>query len=225
MKNEKANDGRVSRAAIFFIAFLAAGAILAYFFYPAILSAGGRYLAPAGTGNADAVILEGTEVIKERTVRTGMGLISAGRAKKLVVVCQDSEERPLGLPTDYELFLINKITDLGLSRDLISVLIVPREHPITLHEARLVLSRLSKEKIQSAILVAENFHTRRSYWAYKKTGKDLGIDIIPYPYFGRFKSDSWWQEADGFRNFVGESMKFLYYVFRGHIPIKSLVAA
>jgi hypothetical protein len=157
MQNERANDGRVSRASIFFIAFLAAGAILAFIFYPAILAAGGRYLAPAGTGNADAV--------------------------------------------------------------------VPREHPITFHEARLVLSRLSNEKIQSAILVAENFHTRRSYWAYKKIGKNLGIDIIPSPYFGRFKSDSWWQEADGFRSFFGESVKFLYYVFRGHIPIKSLVAA
>ena len=64
MKNQKGNDGRVSRAAIFFITFLAAVALLAYFFYPAILSAGGRYLAPAGTGNAEAVILEGTEVVK-----------------------------------------------------------------------------------------------------------------------------------------------------------------
>ena len=57
MKNRKAKDKRVSRGAFFLIAVLALAVILLFFFYPAVLSAGGRYLAPAGTGNADAVIL------------------------------------------------------------------------------------------------------------------------------------------------------------------------
>ncbi len=224
MKNKKAKDGRVPRGAILLMAFLAGGALLFFSFYPAVLSAGGKYLAPEGTGKADVVIIEGTAVIKERIVRAGMGLISSGRAKRLVVVYQDSEERALGLPHGYDLFLIQKISDLGLNQDQVSVYVVPLEHPITLNEARIVLSKLAVDKTQNAILLTEDFHTRRSYWAYKQVGKTLGVDIIPYPYFSGFKSDSWWQNAEGFRNFFGEGVKFLYYVIRGYIPIQSLVA-
>jgi hypothetical protein len=152
-----------------------------------------------------------------------MELISSGRAKRLVVVYQHSEERALGLPPDYSLFLIHKISELGLQKDQISVYIVPREHPITLNEAKIVLSKLAKDKTPNAIVLAENFHTRRSYWVYKELGKILGIDIIPYPHFSRFKIDGWWQKDEGVRAFWGEWIKFLYYVVRGYIPIKSLL--
>ncbi len=169
------------------------------------------------------VILEGSEVIKERTVRVGMELIASGRAKRMAVVYQDSEERAFGLPPDYDLFLIQKIGELGLRKDQISVYVVPREHPITLNEARIVLSKLAMDKTAKAIVLSEDFHTRRSYWTYKQVGKALGIDIIPYPHFSRFRTDSWWQKAEGVRGFLGESIKFLYYVLRGYIPAKSLM--
>ena len=222
MKIRKAKDRPVLRRIIFLMALLAGGALLIFFFYPVVLSAGGKYLAPEGTGKADVVIIEGTEVIKERIVRVGIGLISSGRAKRLVVVYQDSEERPIGLPNDYDLFLRQKISDLGLNQDQIRVYIVPQEHPITLNEARIVLSKLTVDNTRNAILLAEDFHTRRSYWAYKQAGKTLGVGIIPYPYFSGFRSDSWWQNAEGFRSFLGEGVKFLYYVLRGYIPIQSL---
>jgi hypothetical protein len=214
---------RVTKRAILVLALLAVGSILLFFFYPTLLCAGGRYLAPEGKGKADLVILEGSEVIKEPAVRVGMELISSGRAKKLAVVYQESEERAFGLPPDYDLFLIQKIGELGLKKDQISVYVVPREHPITLNEAKIVLSKLAKDKTPNAIVLAENFHTRRSYWVYKEVGKALGIDIIPYPHFSRFKIDAWWQKADGVRAFLGEWLKFLYYVLRGYIPIKGLV--
>jgi hypothetical protein len=223
MKKKIWKDKKATKWAIPLLALLAVGAILLFFFHPTILCAGGRYLAPEGKGRADVVILEGSEVIKERTVRVGMELISSGRAKKLAVVYQESEERALGLPPDYDLFLIKKISELGLKKDQISVYVVPREHPITLNEARIVLSKLAKDKTSNAIVLTENFHTRRSYWVYKQVGKPLGIDIIPYPHFTRFKIDGWWQKAEGIRDFLGEWMKLLYYVLRGYIPIKSLM--
>jgi len=205
------------------LAFLAVGAVLLFFFYSTVLCAGGRYLAPEGKGKADVVIIEGAGIIKERNVRVGVELISSGRAKRLVVVYQDSDERALGLPPDYGRFLIQKISDLGLEKDQISVYTVPQEHPITLNEARIVLSKLAMDKNPKAIVLAEGFHTRRSYWTYKQAGKALGIDVLPYPYFSRFPPDIWWQKAEGIREFLGEGMKFLYYVLRGYIPIQSLV--
>jgi hypothetical protein len=214
---------RVKKRAILVLAVLAVGAILLFFFYPTVLSAGGRYLAPEGKGRAEVVILEGSEVIKERTVRVGVELLSSGRAKKLAVVYQDSEDRALGLPHDYDLFLIQKISELGLRKDQIRVYVVPREHPITLNEARIVLSKLAEDKTPNAIVLAENFHTRRTYWTYKQVGKALGIEIIPYPHFSQFKIDGWWQKAEGVRAFLGEWIKFLYYVLRGYIPVKGFV--
>jgi hypothetical protein len=181
-------------------------------------------MAPEGAGRADVVILEGGEFVKEQAVKMGMELISSGRARGLVVVYQDFEDdKAFGKPADYTLFLIQKIGDLGLRKDQIKILPVPEEHPTTLNEARIVLSHLSGDKVQSAILVTEDFHSRRSYWAYKKVGTPLRIDIIPYPYFSRFKVDSWWREARGVRNFFEESGKFFYYLLRGYIPLKGLV--
>jgi len=214
---------RVTKRAILVLALLAVGAILLFFFYPTVLCAGGRYLAPEGRGRAEVVILEGSMVVEERAVRVGMELISSGRAKKLAVVYHESDERAFGLPPDYDLFLIQKISELGLKKDQISIYAVPREHPITLNEAKIVLSKLAKDRTPNAIVLAEDFHTRRSYWVYKQIGKTLGIDIIPYPHFSRFKIDGWWQKAEGVRDFLEEGMKFLYYVLRGYIPIKSLM--
>jgi hypothetical protein len=213
----------LTKRAILVLALLAVGAILLFSFYPAVLSAGGKYLAPEGKGKADVVIVEGNEVIKERTVRAGMALIASGRANRLAVVFQDSEERAFGLPPDYGSFLIRKIGELGLRKDQISVYVVPREHPITLNEARIVLSKLAMDKTVKAIVLSEDFHTRRSYWTYKQVGKALGIDVIPYPHFSRFRVDSWWQKAEGVRGFLGEWIKFLYYVARGYIPVRSLM--
>ena len=224
MRGKNRKGRRLSRAALVALLFLVVAGGLLYFFHPAVLTAAGRYLAPEGSGKADVVILEGEEMIKEQAVKVGMGLIESGRARGLVVVYQNSnEEKPFGKPSDYTLFLIQKIGDLGLKRDQIKVFSVPQDHPITLNEARVVLSHLSDDKIQSAILVTKDFHSRRSYWVYKKVGTPLRIDIIPHPYFSRFKVDGWWQEARGVRNFFEESMKFLYYLLRGYIPLKSLV--
>jgi hypothetical protein len=225
MRGKNTKGRQPSRSALVALLLLVVAGALLYIFHPAVLTAAGRYLAPEGAGKADVVILEGGEFVKEQAVKIGIGLISSGRASGLVVVCQDSEnEKAFGKPADYTLFLIQKIGDLGLKKDQIRIFSVPQEHPITLNEARVVLSHLSGDKIQSAILVTEDFHSRRSYWAYKKVGIPLRIDIIPYPYFSRFKIDGWWQQARGVRNFVEESVKFCYYLLRGYVPLKSLVA-
>jgi hypothetical protein len=223
MKIRKARNRQVVQRTIFLLAFLAGGALLLFFFYPAVLSAGGEYLSPEGAGEADVVIIEGNEVITEQMVRAGIGLIFSGRARSLVVVYKESGGRPIGLPDAYDLFLRDKISDLGLKKDQIRVYIVPQEHPITLNEARIVLSKLASDNIRSAILLAEDFHTRRSYWSYKHLGEPLGVNIIASPYFSEFKKDGWWQNSEGFRSFFGESVKFLYYVLNGYLPLKSLV--
>lgn len=194
------------------------------FYYQTILIGMGRFLALERLGKADVVILEGTELIREEAVMTGLKLISSGNARRLVIVYQESEEEKIfGRPLDYNLYLIRKLKELGLKEDQIIVLGVPKEHPITLTGAQIVLSNISKRGVKSAILLAEDFHTRRSYWTYRKVGSSLGIEIIPHAYFTKYRNENWWEKAEGLREFFGESIKFFYYLVRGYIPVKSIL--
>jgi uncharacterized SAM-binding protein YcdF (DUF218 family) len=217
---------KIARKKIIFSIILLGLIGLLFSSYQAILIGAGRFLAPQGAGKADAVILEGTEVIREDAVKIGLKLLSARNARCLVLVYQYSEnERIFGQPLNNSLYLTRALEELGLRKDQIMVLEMPKEHPVTLTEARIALSSLSKRGIKSAILVAEGFHTRRSLWAYRSTGTPLGIEIIPHPYFAKYQNENWWKQSWGIREFIEESFKFLYYLLCGFIPVKSLLTA
>jgi len=170
---------------------LGVGCIFVISQYQVILTRMGKFLAPEGTGKADVVILEGTEVVREDAVRIGIEMLSSRRAQGLVLVYQNSEdERIFARVSDYIPLLIQQLEVRGLRKDQVKVILVPKVHPLTLNEAQIVLSSLSKDGVRSAILVAEEFHTRRSYWIYKGVGKPLGIEIIPCPYFSRYQCET-----------------------------------
>jgi hypothetical protein len=191
--------------------------------YPTILEEVGGFLAPEGIGKVDVVILEGTKFIEEDALIIGLRLLSPAKANRLVVVHKKSQkESTFPLSVNYTLLLTQKLEYLGLKKDQFQVLGVPSNHPITLTEAQMVLSNLSKEGVHSAILLCEGFHTRRSYWTYKQVGLPLGIKIIPYPYFIKYRKQTWWHQSRGIYHFISEFPKLFYYIFQGYIPLKSL---
>ncbi len=213
----------ISRKTFFFI-FLGFTLVILLLSYKTVLIAAGKFLAPEGAVNADVVILEGTELIREKSIEIGIALLSSGRTGRLVIVYQNSGDEPIfDRPLNYNLLLTQKLETLGLKKDQIQVIEVPMEHPITLTEAQSVLSNLSRSGVKSAILLAEGFHTRRSYWAYKQIGLPLGIKIIPYPYFMKYRNEDWWTEIKGVSDFAHELLKFIYYILCRYIPVKSLL--
>jgi hypothetical protein len=213
----------ISRKTFFFI-FLGVTLVVLFLSYKTILIAAGHFLAPEGAGTADVVILENTELIREKGMEIAIDLLSSGRTNHLVIVYQNSrDKRIFDRSLNYNLLLIQKLETLGLNKDQIQVIEVPTEHPITLTEAQSVLSRLSGSGVKSAILIAEGFHTRRSYWAYKRVGLPLGIKIIPCPYFMKYRNEDWWTKINGVSEFSNELLKFIYYVLRGYVPVKSLM--
>lgn len=192
-------------------------------FYETLLRRAGDFLAPEKIEEADVVIIESCELIREKAIKTGIDFILKGKARALTVVYQHSpEEKIFGRPNDYPQFLITKLKTMGLNKEEILVIEVPKEHPITFIEAKIVLSQLAQKGIKKAILIAEGFHTRRSFWAYTKVGEKLGVKIFPYPLFNKFKKDLWWKDRQGIREFFAESVKFFYYLFYGYVPIESL---
>jgi uncharacterized SAM-binding protein YcdF (DUF218 family) len=206
-----------------FLAFLFVAIVFLLLSYKTILIGAGNFLAPERNGKADVVILEGSELIKWNAVKMGIGLLSSEKVNRLVVVVHQVSEnaKPFALP-DYPLLISKNLEDLGLKKNQFLIITVPIYHPITLTEARNVLSILSQNGVRSTILLAEGFHTRRSYWVYKQVGLPLGIEVIPYPYFADYQKDIWWQQIDVLLDYVNELLKYIYYLIRGYIPFKSL---
>jgi hypothetical protein len=193
--------------------------------YQAILLRSGRFLAPEVSGKADALILEGTEVVRERVVKVGMGMLTSGQARLMVLVVHRDLAcgRIFALP-DYALLMARDLEALGLRQDQFQVIEVPSNHPITLTEARIVLAKLSRGGMRSVTLMADGFHARRSFWVYKQAGTALGMGIFVYPFFSKYEMNTWWRTVDGCYDFFTELIKLLYYVIEGYIPVRSLFA-
>ena len=212
-----------SRKTFFFFILLGFVLVVLLLSHKTIFTEAGKFLSPEGAGNADVVILECSDSIRGQGAEIGISLLSSKRANRLIIAYHNSEkEQIFDRPINYNL-LIQKLEKLGLQKDQVQVIGVTIGHPITLTEAQIVLSHLSKDGVKTAILLAEGFHTRRSYWTYKNVGLLVGIKIIPYPYFTTYENKNWWQEIRGVEAFVDELLKFLYYLLRGYIPVKSLL--
>jgi len=90
-------------------------------------------------------------------------MLSSGRANRLVVVDYGSAvEQVSNRLENRGLLLARRLEGLGLKADRIQVIEVPPGHPVTLGEAQIVLSILSKSGVRSAILLADGFHTRKA---------------------------------------------------------------
>ncbi len=190
-----------------------------------ILIQAGKYLAPEGRGQADVVIIAGNQFVKEKAVRVGQELFLSRSAMKLVVVAIHKPregETPLGMRA-YDSVVARNLEGLGIERGRYQIFSTPNEHPITLKEAEAVMKGLAGGKIKTALLLVEAFHMRRSYWAYRQFGEKHGIKVIPQPLYINYHGESWWNESWGLRDFLAEGGKFIYYVLRGYIPVKSLI--
>jgi hypothetical protein len=190
-----------------------------------ILSGAGKFLAPTSKESAEVVILEGTQIAKRSALKTGIALLSDGRAHRMVVVLHAPlrEGEVFALPGVYPQFLIDELVCLGLKKEKVEIISAPIPgHPITLSEARFVVTKLSREGVRSAILVCEGFHTRRSFAVYKQEGDKLGLHIVPCSYFTEYKSDSWWRDTQGISDFLVESLKLSYYLLRGYLSMGAL---
>ena len=196
--------------------------IVAFMSRETILLKAGRFMAPVGDYQADVAILEGAEFIRTGVITSGIDLLSSGKVKRIVIVVQNiaPAHRPFGIKGDYPDVVKQELLKLGLKETDFKVIIVPIRHPVTLKEAEVVLKVLSKEDIQSAILLSPGFHTRRSYLAYQHVGLPLQIKIFPSASFTEYQLNNWWVQEPAVRDFTAELFKFSYYLAGGYIPFK-----
>lgn len=197
-----------------------------FFLHRPILTGAGGFLAPSSDGEAEVLLVEGTQVIKNGAIDAGVKLLSDGKANQMVVVILhpvSKEDQLFGLHGKYPQLLINGTEKMGMERGKFQVISVPmNSHPITLNEAKFVVRKICQREIKSAILLSEGFHTRRSLAVYSQEGARVGLHIIPYAHFSDYNNDNWWQHAKGVHDFFEEAFKLAYYVLRGYVSIKYL---
>lgn len=179
-------------------------------------------MAPVGDYKADAAILEGSEFIQSGVAASGMDLLSSGKVNRILIVLQNVSPayRPYGINENYPDVIRQKLKKIGLKETEFKVITVPSVHPITLKEAEVVLSHLTRENIKSAILLSPGFHTRRSYLAYQSAGIPRQIKIFPHACFTEYQLDNWWVQELGVRDFTYELLKLAHYLAAGYIPFK-----
>jgi uncharacterized SAM-binding protein YcdF (DUF218 family) len=185
-----------------------------------LLTRAGDFLAPNGKEGAEVVILEGTATINNRVVKEGMTLLKNNPRGILVVVLHLPEQagQLFAIQEEYPLLLRKKLKILGLREEQIRLLSVPiNDHPITLTEARFVMTALAQEGVHNAVLVSEGFHSRRSWSVYCQEGGNSKISIEPHPIYIKYNKEGWWRQKEGIRDFVQESAKLLYYLIFGYV--------
>lgn len=188
----------------------------------AIFIHAGHFMAPTGDYTADIAILEGADYITTGFVKAGLDLLSVGKVKKIIVVIHRiaPAHRPFGINGDYPDVVRQKLKETGLKDHQFKVIVSPIRNPVTLKEAQFVMKDLAGDPIKDAILIAPSFHTRRSYLCYSYAGEPLQIKIYPMAVFTDHRQDQWWKDERGWRGFGAESLKLLYYLAAGHIPLK-----
>jgi hypothetical protein len=194
-------------------------------FSPPVLRGLGYFLAPQGESQADAVVVEGDQVVREGAVRAGVALIKEGRAKQLILVLHrySEKEQLFAIQDKYPGWLEKELEGRGLKKSQYRIWMLPiNGHPITLSEARYVVPRLFQAGIHRALLLCLSFHTRRSLLVYQDQGDALGVRFIPYSYFPSYGRDNWWRDTEGIKDFGSEALKLAYYLGKGYISFSSL---
>jgi hypothetical protein len=164
-------------------------------------------------------------MVKNGPINAGLKFLFNGKAKRMVLIIHQplKDDQLFALQEKYVQLLTNESDRIGLEEGKFQIIVVPfSSHPITLNEARFVVTKLSKDGVKSAILLSKGFHTRRSSGVYSQEGARFGVRIIPYPYFNEYTNDNWWQHPEGVHDFFEQSIKLVYYFMRGYVSIKSL---
>lgn len=77
---------------------------------------------------------------------------------------------------------------------------------------------------QSALLVTDPYHMRRSVWTFRTAFAGTSLAIQPAPVVDSwFQADRWWTTEAGFAVVNEEYLKIAYYVLRGQIGLSAIL--
>ena len=89
----------------------------------------------------------------------------------------------------------------------------------TFDEAEDALSYAIEKKWKRIIIVTDEFHTRRAYYAFEKIFTNSGIKVeVAGASNEVFSISNWWKSDVGILSYLGESIKFPIYLLWNSEP-------
>lgn len=85
-------------------------------------------------------------------------------------------------------------------------------------DATLSLAECREHNFKSLIVVSEPYHTKRSFYVFKKVFKNSGIKVMIYPVQDSwYTRDNWYFSEKALISTIEEYIKFVYYKLKGFI--------
>jgi len=187
------------------------------FFILGLILMGNYLIASDPPKNVDAiVILSGAESDRipeaARLYAEGYSdtiiLTDTGLSKTPTPGTEESPIDPNGIKTRELAGMGVPISNIILPGDVVSS---------TTGEAEAVLETMQKQRMESAMIVTDPYHTRRAKIVFDSIFRDSGIDLRMHPVDGHwFRPFTWWLHPEGWKYALLEYSKLLYQFLSGN---------
>ena len=184
-----------------------------YIFHHFWLTVAGQYLVyQDDIKPADAILVLGGG--RKERVSQGVELYKNGYGAKVLFTGMPERVAP-GEKLNWAISAQKFAGIEGLPKDK-SILIL--ESKSTHDDAALSKEVCFQNNFKSLIVVTEPYHTRRSFYVFKKAFKGSGVKIMICPVQNSwYQPNDWWQTEDGFMYTSSEFVKLIYYFLKGYI--------
>ncbi len=183
-----------------------------------ILVAMAEYLhVPCQRESADVIIIEGGYFLSNYHMKAGMRAFEAGLVPNILITINNKQgEIDIFGLNDFESILYDALDSLGVDTGSVHLLYLDIKPPFTINTATKVATYCKSQGFDSALLVNDNFHMRRSILAYRAVFRIFNLQVYPFTYEIYINSSNWWKASTGVRRVFGEYIKILYYWYHGY---------
>jgi hypothetical protein len=165
---------------------------------------------------ADAIVVENWQYPSMASIRVSLQLLSEGMGKSIFIT-----EYPFSNPNTlsdtmcqpyYHEMLSLFFKSQGYDFGKIKIIPVLTRDPVTWNTAVTVIEAIKAQGYSSMILVSPWHHSRRSFDAYTKAGRQKGVTIYCKSFEESLRKDNWWKSDAGLSTVFSEIIKRVYYM-------------
>ena len=209
------------------IAILLAMVLILYLARKPILVSMAEYLhVPCQNETADVVVIEGGYFLSNYHMKAGLRAFEEGLVPTILITINNKEgEIDIFGLKDFESILYDALDSLGVDRGSVHLLYLDIKPPFTINTAMQVAAYCQSRGFDSALLVNDNFHMRRSILAYQAVFRIYDLQVYPFTYEIYINAGNWWKAATGVRRVFGEYIKILYYWYHGYFDSDRIKAS
>ena len=197
------------------VGFVLLASIVMYIFRVPMLVSMARFLSvPDRLMPADIIYLLGGDYLTRAP--HAAALFKQKLAANIAIPKEEiSQAVQFGLQRHSTNIAVDMLVQLGVDASAITVLENQTGGVTSTHdEAMLLKDYVSRQSLNTVIIVTTAFHTRRSRWIFKRVLKDEGVNILMSPAEHiKFNEGNWWKVEKGFLLYIEEYIKFIYYLF------------